>query len=837
MKRPRLFHGMDAVWIEGSVADLRYALRRLRLAPGFTTGVVLTLGLGIGANAAMFGIVDRLLFRAPAYLATPAAVHRVYFAETDGGAEHAMTATSYRRYLDLARWTTSFDVVAAVLPFHVAVGMRGDARELPVQLVSSSFWRLFDATPAAGRFFGIEADVLPSGSAVAVLSYDFWHINFGGRRDIVGAPVRIGKRDFTVVGVAPKGFIGTSAEPPVAYLPFAPGTDETGGTPSTTLATGYGWAWLDIIVRRKPGLSVEIASADLTRAFQQSSEAERAETPRLAAAAVAHSRAMAAPLLRDRGPLVSDDAKLATWLLGVAAIVLLIACANVGNLLLARGLDRRRDTAVRLALGTSRGRILRQALMESALLAAIGGALGLAIAQGGGRALHAALVADGEWTGAIADPRVLGVTALATFAAAMLSGIVPALHAIRRTDVASQLRGGSRQGAFRRSRLSAMLLVMQVALSVMLLAAAGWFVVSVHRVRGLRMGFEPARVLYVRLEMRGESLEPDESAQLRERLLARARGLVGIEAAARTLNVPFRRTMTKNLFVAGIDSVARLGRFDLQAVSPGYFHTMGTRILAGRPIGDEDRAGGPPVIVVSRSMARALWPGRDALGQCVNVLRETASCRTVVGIAEDIRGRSLRDDSGLAYYLSLDQFAPGDGGLFVRTRGDASLRAEQVRHELQALMRGDSYVVVTPFAEILAPSMRPFDLAATMFTTFGTLALVVAAIGLYSVVAFAIARRAHELGVRIALGARRPDVLRLVLGESLRMATAAVAIGIVGALAAGRWIAPLLFDTSPSDPRVLGAVAAGLIVIAASASLVPALRASRVDPNVALRTE
>jgi predicted permease len=822
-------------WWDELATDLRYALRGLRLKPAFAAGVVLTLGLGIGANAVMFGIVDRLLLRGPAYLPDPDAVHRVYFVQTMNGQERTTSSTSYRRYLDLAGSTHSFSQVVAVLPFRVAVGAGRETRETLVQLVSPSFWRLFDAVPATGRYFRPDEDELPAGTAVAVVSYGYWRSRLGARTDLRHARIRVGTRDFEVVGVAPRGFTGVGLEEPAAFLPFVAGTDQTGGAMSADLAVGYGWAWLEVLARRKPGVTVAAAAADLTRAFQLSWESERAARPAVPPAPLARPHALAAPLLRDRGPLQSDDARVATWLIGVAAIVLLIACANVGNLLLARAFGRRREIAVRLALGISRGRLVRQLLTESALLAALGGALGLAIAHGGGGALRAMLLPGAEWSGALADPRVVAFAFAAALGAGILAGLAPALYAAR-ADVASALRAGARGGASHHSRMRTVLLVAQIALSVVLLIGAGLFVNSMHRVHTLRLGFDPAHLLHVQLEMRGEILAPEQEEQLRERLVAQARTIPGVDGAVRTLNVPFRRTMTKELFIDGIDSVSRLGPFDLQAVSPGYFETVGTRIRRGRPIAEEDRAGAPPVILVSQSMARLLWPGKDPLGQCVRILNPGAPCRTVVGVVEDIRGRSLRDDQGLAYYLALAQFGNG-GGLFVRAHGEATLAVERVRGALQAVMPGMSYVTVTPFAGILEPRMRSFALGATMFTIFGILALVVAAIGLYSVVAYGVAQRMHELGVRVALGARTADVIRLIVGESLGLVAVAAAIGVGGALAGGFWVAPLLFDTSPRDPGILGGVSLGLLVIGAAASLVPAVRAGRADPNLALRSE
>jgi putative ABC transport system permease protein len=291
------------------------------------------------------------------------------------------------------------------------------------------------------------------------------------------------------------------------------------------------------------------------------------------------------------------------------------------------------------------------------------------------------------------------------------------------------------------------------------------------------------------------------------------------------------------LFVQGIDSVSRLGQFDLNAVSPEHFATLGTRILRGRGITAQDVEQAPKVAVVSQNMARVLWPGKDAIGQCMKVSADTVPCTYVVGIAENIREQGLAADSGYFYYVSAAQFRPQTGGLFVRVRGDADRFKEAVRRRLQREMPGAAYVVVTPFSEVLGSQKRSWRLGATMFVAFGMLAMVLAAIGLYSVLAYNVAQRTHELGVRRALGAQVADVVRMVVGDGLRVAAVGVAIGVGAALWAGRFVEPLLFDVKARDPVVFGVVAVVLVGVAVAASWVPAVRAGRVDPNVALRAE
>ena len=310
-----------------------------------------------------------------------------------------------------------------------------------------------------------------------------------------------------------------------------------------------------------------------------------------------------------------------------------------------------------------------------------------------------------------------------------------------------------------------------------------------------------------------------------------------VASAARGISVPFWSTESTGFYVPGVDSIRRLGRFTIQMASADYFETMGTRILRGRGIAESDRAGGPLVAVVSEGMAKAVWPGKDALGQCIMLDNRSAPCRTVVGVAENIRQNSLTETETLQFYLAVEQFRPEEAILFVRTRGNAADYAESVRRRLQPLMPGAAYVTVMPMRDIIDPRQRSWRLGATMFVVFGALALVLAAIGLYSVIAYAVAQRRQEIGVRIALGARARDVVRLVLREGIRFAMVGVALGGAVAWWASRWVGPMLFSVSPKDPAVYGVVALVLLAAAVLASALPALRASRVDPNVALRSE
>ena len=420
--------------------------------------------------------------------------------------------------------------------------------------------------------------------------------------------------------------------------------------------------------------------------------------------------------------------------------------------------------------------------------------------------------------------------------AGALTALAPVLQS-RRTDVAESLKAGVREGGHRRSRTRTVLLLLQGTLSVILLVGAGLFVRSLRKVEAIPLGYDVDPVLYIYPNERGVKLSDQEQIALRQRLVEAARAIPGVERASLGLTVPFWDTWEEDLHVAGIDTVSRLGSFTLQAGSPEYTTTVGTRILQGRGIEAEDRKDAPGVMVVSASMGNKLWPGREALGQCIRMGSDTAPCTTVVGVAEDARQNSITDDAGLHYYLPITQFHPEAAVVFARVRGNASAMTESVRRQLQPLMPGDGYVTVTPMRDIVDPNLRSWRLGATMFLAFGGLALALAAIGLYSVIAYDVTQRTHELGVRIALGARINDVVRLVVRDGFRFALVGVAIGSLVALWAAHWIEPLLYAESPRDPVVFGLVCFVLLLVAVLASAVPALRAARVNPTTALKTE
>jgi len=824
-------------WIEAFAQDARYALRGLRAHPVFTIGVVLTLALGVGANAAMFGITDRLLFRAPAHLRDEARTHRVYEVWQGESEQRTVRNMQFARYLDFLQWTHDFAAIAAFQTRPLAVGDGVATREVPVTIASASYFDFFDAPPALGRYYTAQEDQLPSGTPVLVLGYEYWQTQYGGRTDVLGKTLHVSKTLIaTIIGVAAKDFHGMADQGvPAMYLPITAYASDLRGP---SYPHSYSWSWLEVIALRKPEVTRAQAEADLTAAFQRSWNAMVDADGGWPSVQAARPHAILGPVQFSRGPLAGRDAQVVTWVLGVALIVLLVSCANVANLLLSRAVSRRREMVLRLALGVSRSRLIRQLLTESLVLTAFGGLVGVLVAQFGGRFLGALFLPPDVPLNVVTDPRTLTVAALAMVAATLLTGVAPALNALR-SELASALNAGARDSGRSRSSLSTMLLLFQATLSVVLLVGAGLFIRSLSNVRAMRFGYDVDPILIVSVQLRSVKMPDPLLVQFEQRLAQTAAAIPGVEGATPAPTVPFWSNEGRGLYVQGVDRVDKLGNFILQAASPDYFRIMGTRVLRGRIFDESDRATSPPVVILGQGMARVLWPGRDAIGECVRIGEESAPCARVVGIAEDMKGRgaSLTDSREYSYYVPLSQYDGPTGQLIVRVHGDAEDFLEVVRRQLQAQMPGDSYVQTMPFGRLVDPNLRAWRFGATMFTAFGVLALVLAAVGMYSVIAYGVVQREQEISVRIALGARRADIIGMVVGSGIRVVIVGVIAGAVVARWAGRWVSELLFHESPGDPAVYAVVACTLVAVALVATALPAMRAARLDPNATLRAD
>ncbi|HXT18910.1 MAG TPA: ADOP family duplicated permease [Gemmatimonadaceae bacterium] len=829
--------------IETVVQDLNYAVRGIRRAPGFATTVILTFALGIGANAAMFAVIDRLMLRPPAYLESPATVNRVYLQTTYRGHTSANPIFPYLRYQDLLAASHSVAGVAAYSEWRFAVGS-GDASTVrKVVGVTPSFFNFFNAPPVLGRYFVAAEDSGATGVPVAVLSHQLWATEFNSA-NVVGRHLKIGVIDYTIIGVAPSDFVGTTeGAAPDIFVPLTTIPPNLGSWSVESFRRDYNWDWVQMLVRRRAGVSVRAASDELTVAYRRSRAASRALNPRVLADSLAHPIAIAGPVNLAAGPDAGPESRVLLWVMGVAIIVLVIACANVANLMIARVIRRRREITVRLALGVGRGRLIAQFLTEAMLLAVLGAVAGVAVAQWGGAVIRTMLLPQNAPFNVATDWRTLAVAFGCATLAALLTAIGPALAAAR-TDLAATLKAGAREGTVQRSRMRTMLVVAQGALSVVLLVGAGLFVRSFANARAVPLGYDARPVIEVVPDFRGYSMDSAASVLVRHRLLAQVQALPGVVSAARVNSMLFG-TNTAQVLVEGIDSVEALGRFNMQITSPEYFRVMQTRLLRGRAFTEGDRDGRPLVAVVSDAMARALWPGRDALGQCMRVgigahpKAATAPCTTVIGIAENTAQQNISDDPRFMYYLPVDQVAPHQVSTMYVRMAHADVRGdlERIRRGVTRAMPGDGFVVVRPLQAAVDDQSRSWRLGATLFVAFGGLALAVAIVGLYGVVSYSVAQRMHEMGVRVALGARGSDVVRLVVLQGIRPIAAAIAIGLAAAWMLAPRVQPLLFRQSAVDATTYALVGATMLVAAVLASVIPAARAVRADPSVSLRSD
>ncbi len=825
-------------WLSQVLRDARYAIRGLRRSPGFTATVVITLGLGLGVNAAMFNVVDHLMFRPLAYVRDAESVNRLYWQWYDRDKVVTSMSGPYTRFLDIQRGTTSFSQMAAFSERPLAVGEGAEMQELRVGAVSASYFAFFDARPALGRFFVESEDVTPRGADVSVLSYGLWQSRYGGR-NVIGERLQIGNMRTTIIGVAPKNFAGVNdADPPVAWVPITSYAGSSGTGDAKTYYSRYDWGWMHTLVRRKPDVTREQAEADATRAFQLSWQNASRDEPRRGSVDVARPRVVASSVRPGAGPDPSLDAKTARWVMVVAFIVLLIATANVANLLVSRSLRRVRESAVRLALGASRGRLFTYSLVESLILVLISAVVAMLMSRWAAAAIRSWLTnAPLDGIPIETDWRTLGVTLLIAVTLGVVIGAVPSLL-VDRGDLASKLRGGTRGGVAHGTRLRAALLTVQGALSTSLLILALLFMRSLDAVKAMPMGYDAERVLLVTRVLQGAWPGDTAVREMAARLVSTAQSLPDVESAAWASTVPFWSTSSADLFVAGIDSVQRLGTFTYQVTTADYFNVMNTRIVNGRALSPDDRRGAPPVAVISQSMASTLWPGQQAIGRCFRMRADTAPCVEVVGISEDMVQRDLTGTQRFHYYIPLDQSTRTSGNyMLLKVRGDPAVVGERIRAELQRSLQGSAYLTARPLRTIVAAEQRAWRAGAAMFALFGALALIITAVGLYGVIGYSVTQRWHELGVRAALGAHRATIVRLVVGQSVRYVLFGIAGGLAVAVLTSRWVGPLLFRQAAIDPVIYGAVAVLMLTVAVAASAMPAMRASGVDPANALRSE
>lgn len=814
--------------------DLRYALRSLARAPGMTAAVIVTLALGLGVNMAMFSFLDVVFFRYPTSVHQPEQVRRLWtWIDFRNGAQF-WSGYSYPQYAAVR----SAIGEQATLTIYATPRLRrfrhsSEEIQAAVSMVEASYFPFLGVRPRLGRFFATDEDSLGNAAHVAVLSQAFWRRELGAMSDVIGRDVRINGQPYTVIGVAQEGFTGVELDRTDVWVPLA------------THANFDGTPWW--LTNRVNGFQVLLRSRRTGAALH--ALAERAETGLRAPEALlvpsdTVNDVALGSIIRERGPGQKDgEVIVATRVAWVTAIVLLIACANVINLLLARAVRRRREIAVRLAMGISRLRLARLLLTESILLALFAAAAAVIAAHWGGQLLRTMLMPDVVWAYESGEMswRVLAGAVFLGLVAGVIAGIAPIAQSMR-TAVTGALKAGtgtSEEG--RRSPVRDWLVVAQVALSVMLLAGAALFVSSLRNVHAVRTGYDTALLVYSGIDFDTrdsvrDALEPQRLRDVAQRL----RGSRLIAQVALTRMAPTRgfSFMTHHPDVDTIQYRKPFAPFSL--VSSEFFSATGMRILRGESFPHAPAEAMPPVVVINEAFAQAQWPGMEPIGRCLRFPPEDV-CYRVIGVVETAMFDRLIEEPTPQYYLPLDnpprEAGTSFGTLVVRARTGARDRViAEVRRSLQETFPGGR-VNIRTMEQIMEPQFRPWRLGATLFSAFGVLALVVAALGIYSTIAYTVAQRTHEFGVRTALGAQTRDILRQVVGSSIRIVIVGVVLGVALALAAGRFIAALLYAIEPSDPGVMIAVSLVLVLIAIVAALGPAWRAARVNPVVALRTE
>ncbi len=813
--------------------DLRYALRALARTPVLSIAAVLTTGLGIGANTAMFGVVDRLFFRSPTHVTDPGRIVGIEITRTVppfGTFSHPIA--DYPRFAMIRGHAKSFSQMAAWAGGGFSLGVGERAQRVRGELVTAGFFPLTGVHPERGRFFTEDEDVPGRAAHVAVLSHEFWHRQFGESPDAIGTSLQLGRASYTVIGIAPAGFAGISLEIPDVWVPMSAAAPESRWV---NVLNCDGCFWLSgTIGRLAPGVSAPQAAAEVTSLYRSYIPIQG--PPQASDSSAVASTRSVHQTIAGTGPTTP----LALWLGAVCGIVLLIACANVANLLLARSVQRRREIALRVALGSSRGRLVRQLFVESGLIATLGGGAAILLALWAAPLLRSAIL-DNATAADVIDPRVLGFTGLAVVFTTFIAGVAPVLHAST-PDLSSALKSGAREGTFQRSLTRTGLLVGQVALTLVLLTGAGLFIATLRHVEGLRLGFDADRLIVASINLDALGYKRPAINAMYQRIRERVARVPGVTGTSLSIGTPFQTSYGVSLSVPGMDSIPQVktGGPYLSAVTPDYFRTLGTTVMQGRGFTEADGPGAQRVTVVNQTMARLIWPTESAIGKCLKI-GDDKTCTVVVGVVEDARRNDVKEEVVVQYFIPLAQsdsvFQDGVSSLIVRTSGPADRYTPMVRREVQATDPSLPYPDIDPMPQLFAGEMRPWQLGSSLFSLFGGLGLLLSAIGLYGVLAYMVSQRTSELGIRIALGAARRDLLALVVGQGARITAMGLMIGLAGSLVAGQWLASLLYGVSPHDPIVFAIVAVVLLIVTGVASYVPALRATRVDPMVALRTE
>lgn len=813
--------------------DLRHAVRSLARTPGVTAAVVGMLALGIGANAAMFGILGALLLSPPPHIRDASHVVRLWVREK-GMRDQLFTidGVDFTSYAALSHLRTASEVTGYRGAGPERLGRGARSEEAAVSFVSGSYFGFLGVQPRLGRLLG-PADDSASAPPAAVIGYDYWRRRFAGRRSALGATFTLSDVVYTVVGVAPEGFSGAEADAADIWIPI-----QIAGPADHGPNWAHSWSGgprLSVLVRPRPGVAPVAVADEATTALRAVVLTERFVSD-------SNPRVIAGSILPDRTPDgVSETSRLPLVVAGIALIVLLIACANTTNLLLLKGAERRREIAVRRALGASPWMLARLLAVESLVLSAAAGVAAVLVAALGTRLLQAALLPRYQWAAPGLSLRV-GVFAVGT---ALLVGLLVSTLPIwqaGRADAVADLRAGARAARRARSPARTALLVVQSALSLALLVGTALFLRSFRDARATDLGFDYDHLITIwlnRENMRDRTPLPEATVSM---LADRVRLLPGVSAVAVSTSALMYSSTAIALRIPGFVFPPRSEAFYFSAVSPDFFDVAGLAIVQGRGFTEADGQAAAKVSIVNASLAQAAWPGKSPLGQCLMIGPNAQDCTTVVGVVEDAKERGIYAfrSPQRQYYLPIqhDPLGGVSRSLLVRTRGSPPKLVTPIAREVASLFPDLPPDSVRDLSSVFARQLRRWRLGSGLFGAAAALALLLAAVGLYSVVAFGVRMREQEFGVRRALGAETWDLVRTVLWRSFAPVGVGVVVGAAFAYWAGRFVAPLLFEGhKPRDPLAFAGAAAVLLLASLAASLIPARLAARVDPRVALQAE
>jgi predicted permease len=819
VREVRMGHYLETMW-----QDLRHGVRTLLKKPGFTVVAVLTLALGIGANTAIFSVINVVLLK-PLPYKDPDRLVMVW--ENNPQRDFDMFPVSPANYADWRDQNTVFEDIGTSTSAMYTMTGRGEPESLLAYRFSENFFRVMGVEPVLGRTFTPEEDQAGN-NRVAILSHSLWQRLFGGDTAALGQALTLDGQSYTVIGVMPPSFDHPTRDTQL-WTPLALPANLLGQRRASILR---------LVARLKPDATIEQAQSELG-----------AIAGRLAEQYPQTNAGWGVKIISLSDMRVGDIRGALLMLLGAVGFVLLIACANVANLQLARAAARQKELVIRSALGASRGRLVRQFLTESLLLSVVGGALGLLLAFWGVNGLVAIFprnIANLNIPIVEEIPinaEVLGFTVAVSLLTGLIFGLAPALQASN-PDLNETLKDGGRGSTkgLRGRRARSLLVVSEIALSLVLLVGAGLLMKSFLRLQGSGLGFDTGNILSLRVRL--ANYKYPEVAQRRsffEQLDQRLKSLPQVESAGAVMYIPLSGWQASTTFNIDGRAPAAQGEepaADYQIATPDYFKTMGIPLIRGRYFSEQDTENHPPVVIIDEAMADRYWPGEDPVGRNLVFSQQNGPVKIqVVGVVGHVKHLGLEEESNPTLYLPLSQTPTSLMCFAIRTKGDMESLTAAVRNEVYAMDKDQPMTHVMSMEKLASESLAPRRVSMLLTVCFAAVALILAALGIYGVISYSVSQRTQEIGVRMALGARGRDVLKMVIGQGMKMAFVGVAVGLVGAFALTRLIQSLLFGVSATDPLTFAMISLLLTAVALLACWVPARRAARVDPIVTLRSE